>query len=333
MSGESIQVPEALKVMPRMQLAQRSHEVESDIAKFTAIKQVCVIGSVSGLEGHNDGGSVLAGAVADIKQRYNVDVEPTVAGVEGFLEALSNMATVIKRAISDPKAEQAKIKNALWEVRKAVEVYASPAWIGRQEWTNEGDVLVSTPGFLKDVKDIASLRSVLKQVIDKAVSAQGTYSKNDTARQKAAKAVWNETKDWDPKEKTKADLKPLLDKIPAALPDPKAAAGLDKLDINTSNVRLPVIAKASVKEFTDIMSMVYMATSEMFKNEDRMPEALDWEKYKKNKFLVEVNSNEIYMLISAEGDEPGCSMISSAYCQKMKEVAKFLEMWLLRSSK
>ena len=218
-------------------------------------------------------------------------------------------------------------------MRVAIGAYKSDAWINKQEWINVGKVNVQVPGFLKDAGNIDGVRSVLKVVLDRILDANTKAAKNDTARAKAAKSIWSQTKSWKPEEKKDADLKPLLANIPDAMSDPVDAAGLKDLNVSTSGMELPVVSKKQVKDLTALMEMITNASDMMFRNENLLPESLSWEEFEKNQFLVKSKDETIYNLIGAEGDELGCSKITSAYSAKLVPVASFLEMWLLRSTK
>lgn len=326
-------VPAALKAMETEQLNQNLHEVEADIGTLSKALEDRQDPERAGLEGLNSDASTFGPACADLKKRYGVEVEASIGGLEGFLDQLKNMATVIKRAISDPKADQAKVKKALWEVSAAIKAYNSPAWINKQQWINVGKVNVQVPGFLKDINSPEDVETALKLAIGRVVDASAKFCKNDISRVKAAKKIHADTKAWDSAEKTAADLKSLVDTIPDALTGPIEAAGLDSLDTSMSGVELPVIPKTAVGKITALMEMLTKASSDMFKHEDSIPEVFSYEQYAKNKFLVKHNSSEIYNLISSEAEEPGCAKIGTAYYKKFVPVAQFLEMWLLRSTK
>lgn len=326
-------IPPALQEMDKAELIENYHEINDDVIVLEAVVEVCQTEDRGGLEGYEDGGVVFQKAVEHLKERYGTEVEPTLAGLEGFLDELKKVGTAVKRAFSDPKAAQAKVKNALWELSKAKNEYKSPAWQDKQEWINVGKIRVDVPGFLKEANSPEEVGTALKLALKRIVDASEKHSKNDVARHKAAIKVFNATKGWDPKEKTAADAKELLDTIPEPLGNAVADAGLDELNTKLVSIELPAIPKTNVGKVVELMDMLSQASSDMFKHEDTIPEHLGWEQYSKNKFLTEINASKIYNIISSEADEPACGVISSAYYKQFLNVAKFLEMWILRSTK
>ncbi|QBZ70678.1 hypothetical protein pETSU_097 [Edwardsiella phage pEt-SU] len=326
-------IPPALQDMDKAELIENYHELNDDVTVLEAVIDVCQTDDRGGLEGYEDNGPVFTKAVEHLKERYGATVEPTLAGLESFLEELKKVGTAVKRAFSDPKAAQAKVKNALWELSKAKDEYKSPAWQNKQDWINVGKIRVDVPSFLKEANSPEEVGTALKLVIKRIVDASEKHGKNDIARHKAAIKVFNATKGWDPKEKTAADAKELLDSIPEPLGDAVGDAGLNELNTKLVSVELPAIPKTNVVKVVELMDMLSQASSDMFKHEDAIPEHLGWEQYSKNKFLTDINASKVYNIISSEADEPACSVISSAYYKQFLNVAKFLEMWILRSTK
>lgn len=326
-------LPPALVEMDKSELIENYYDINDDITILEGVVEVCQTDARDGLEGYEDGGIVFQQATDHLKTRYGKEIEPTLAGLEGFLDELKKVGTAVKRAFSDPKAAKAQIKEGMYQMDKAKAQYRGAGWQNKQEWINVGKIRLEVPGFLKECNTPEEVGAALKLAIKRVVDASEKYSKNDTARHRAAIKVFNATKSWDPAEKTAADAKELLSTIPDALTGPVAAAGLDELNTKMVSVELPVVAKTNVGKIVDLMDMLSQASIDMFKYESALPESLDYEQYDKNKFLTKHNVSEIYNIISAEGDEPGCSVISSAYYKQFLNVAKFLEMWILRSTK
>lgn len=326
-------LPPALQEMDKTELIESYCDIQDDVSVLEAVVEVCQGEDRGGVEGREDGSPVFIQAAEHIKGRYGKEVEPTLAGMEGFLDELKKVGTAIKRAFSDPKADSAKIKQGLYEINKVGAMYRTPGWINKQQWINVGKVDVQIPGFLKDATSTDDVKTALGLVIKRVVDAVAKHSKNDIARYRAAMKIFNETKKWDPAEKKLEDYKALLKDIPDHLGDGMADSGLKDLNMSLSKAELPAIPKSDVGKLVDLMDMLTKGVSDMYAHESKMPEMLDYEDYAKNKFFAKVHAPEVYQLISAEADEPEGAKISWAYYTKMLPVAKFLEMWLLRSTK
>lgn len=330
-------LPPALQEMDKAELIESYHEINDDVTVLEAVVEVCQTEDRGGLEGYEDGGVVFQKAAEHLKGRYGADVEPTLAGLEGFLDELKKVGTAVKRAFSDPKADKALVKKALFELNKAIDIYKSPAWINKQQWINVGKVNVQVPGFLSEATSPEDVNTALGLVIKRMLDTYAKQTKNELARYRAGIKIFNETKSWNPDEKSASDLAEKLKDIPDVITGGLGDSGLDELNVKMSAKELPAIPKSDVSKVTDLMTKLTDASYELYKLEAPLENCLDYDQWHKNKFLTKVNASEpgraLLDIISDEGAEPEFTKIDKAFYEKFLNVAKFLEMWILRSTK
>ena len=330
-------LPPALQEMDKTELIESYCDIQDDVSVLEAVVEVCQGEDRGGVEGREDGSPVFIQAAEHIKGRYGKEVEPTLAGMEGFLDELKKVGTAVKRAFSDPKADKALVKKALFELNKAIDTYKSPAWINKQQWINVGKVNVQVPGFLSEANSPEDVGTALSLVIKRMLDTYAKQTKNELARYRAGIKIFNETKSWNPDEKSASDLVEKLKDIPDVITGSLGDSGLDELNVKMSAKELPAIPKSDVSKVTGLMTKLTDASYELYKLEAPLENCLDYDQWHKNKFLTKVNASEpgraLLDIISDEGVEPEFTKIDKAFYEKFLNIAKFLEMWILRSTK
>lgn len=88
--------PPALEELSKVDLVENYHNLDKDVTVLEAVVDVCQTDKREGLEGYEDGGVVFQKAVEHLKERYGADVEPTLAGLEGFLGELKHVGGFLK---------------------------------------------------------------------------------------------------------------------------------------------------------------------------------------------------------------------------------------------
>lgn len=339
MSGESIKVPDVLKSMSRSDLVMQSLNVSADIDKLNAIKQVCATNSVSGIEAHGNTDDVLANVVVSVKERYGANIEPTIAGVEGFLDSLKNVLSTIGEALKGKpnKEALAKIKKYLSEASAAVKEYGSDAWLTKQEFYGEGTTKMQVPAGLKGVKGAGDLKGVLSSFLSEVDKMYQAQLSNAIARQKAGLPIFNKFKNKEPSEENLAALAKLMPVKPDAIARPGNGAITGKLSVTLEKGELPVLDKGDVKTVVGIITEIIALVDKWEKQREALfigPSYEDF--YNSNFFEDETDTKAVSDLIHAvewDNASSGCQDILWEYNKVVFPICKFLEMWILNSCK
>ncbi|QYN79938.1 polynucleotide kinase [Kosakonia phage Kc263] len=314
-------------------------EMEGDIVVLERVVEVCQTSERDGMEGYEDNGAVFVNAAGDIKARYEVDIEPTLAGMEGFLDSLKNAFTAIGEKLKgQPKKEHlAKIQKWLFQANDAVKVYSTDKWMNQQTFINVGKTKIMVPTSMADVKDVDGIKKILEMYIKTIEGKQKEYLPNVMARLKAGLAVFNKFERKAEADDAEEQLRKHLPIKPEPLPRIKPS-DLEPL-FNRTMVKseLPVLNKDQVKVVVGIISNLLDTASDLEKQREKAYVGPSWDDFYSSDFFDPiVDSKEVSELAAAcEWDTCTSDLyeISRVYELHMYPVAKFLEMWILQSVK
>lgn len=294
----------------------------------------------AGMENMEDGGAILTAAVVDIKERYGVDVEPTLAGMEGFLDSIKAAFTAIGEKIKgQPNKEQlAKVKKYLFEAEKAFLIYGTDKWINSQKLINVGKVKLQVPSILKDVNSVSDVDSILKLINERVMKAFKNHDSNAGARCRAGLKVFNQFKN-KPEDTDIGELGKALPISPEKIKTGGVAdAGLNDLDTKFVTGEFPVLNAAGIKEMSKVVERVIDVSFFMLKAmegyEDKTLVDSDfWDSDFLDKHLESDSVDAVMACTIYERVTDQLQDIDYMYGQKLLNVCKFLEMWILNSVK
>ncbi len=333
-------LPPAMKELDKADLIENYFELDDDITVLQSVVEVCQTDARDGLEGYEDGGIVFQQAVEHLKTRYGKEVEPTLAGLEGFLDAIKNAFTAIGEKIKgQPNKEQlAKVKKYLFEAEKAFLTYGTDKWINSQKLINVGKVKLQVPVILKDVNSASDVDSILKLINERVLKAFKNHDSNAAARLRAGMKVFNQFKK-KPEDTDIAELGKELPISPEKISTGGAAdAGINNLDTKFVAGEFPVLNAAGIKEISKVVEGIIDVSFHMLKSmegyEDKTLVDSDFwdsdffDKHSESDSVDAVMACTIYDRVTDQLQD-----IDYMYGQKLLNVCKFLEMWILQSTK
>ena len=337
--AEEIVVPEAIAALDRPTLVERVNTIDADISQLEAVKEVCEVGQVGGLESHQDGGELLTNAVANIKANYGVDIEPTVAGVEGFLDSLKTAVAAVGKALKGkPSAESKRlIKNKLSEASAGVKLYTSSEWQGKQEFINVGKAKFATPGIFKDASSVGDVETIFNLISKQVHAALKKHETNIAQRCSAGMKVFNELKGKDPEDKAAIAKLSSVEISPAALTGGVADSGLKNVDTKTATAELPVLNKEAIGKAAALMSKVIGEFQSTWKSIEAVEEKLLFEEdFYDSEFwdehITSGGAGKVWNAVTYDTSHE-LNSIGYAYDAVLFDVAAFLERWILNSVK
>lgn len=295
--------------------------------------------AAAGMEEFADGSELLTAATVDIKERYDADVEPTIAGLEGFLDSLKGgLANLLGKKKEKPSKQQvAVIKKYIHEAEKAFALYGSDKWQSEQKFINVGKTKLQVPAIFGQINSAGDIEAILKLINKRVVDTAEKYFKNDEQRVRAAIKVFNLFKG-KPEDTPITEVDSHLPIKPELLTGGVKDSGIQDVNVKTSAVELPVLNKDGIKEVSKVVDMI-IDTRVFFMNreenyidvlipEDDFYESKFWNNHSSAKQTTAVwNAGTCY------GDTPEFEKISKEYNDKMLTIAKFLEQWVLASVK
>lgn len=314
-------------------------EMESDIGTLEKVVEVCQTPERDGLEGYEDNGTIFVAASADIKQRYGTDVEPTLAGMEGFLDSLKEAFQKVKDMLKkEPtKQQQAQIKKYFFEAEKAFNVYGSDKWQNDQTFINVGKVKLQVPDIFKDINSPKDIENILSLVNKRTVDTSLKYLKNSKERLQAAVKVFNAFKG-KPEDTPVSEVDSFLPIKPEEMKGAVKDSGLDDLDLKLVGVELPVLSKEAIKEVCKVVEQLVDTSVTLIGHDESLIDlsiseddfyASDfWDKHLDTKQCKEIWNAGYYFDSIGE-----FTKVHREYNDKALIIAKFLEMWVLQSVK
>lgn len=295
--------------------------------------------AAAGMEQFIDGSELLTAAAADINERYKVDIEPTVAGMEGFLDSLkSGLVNLLGKKKDQPTKQQiAMIKKYIHEAEQAFALYSSDKWQAEQKFINVGKTKLQVPNIFEKINGASDIESILKLINKRVTDTADKHFKNDEQRIRSAIKVFNLFKG-KPEETPITEVDSHLPIKPELLTGGVKDSGISDVNVKTSTVELPVLNKDGIKEVSKIVDMLldtrvwFMKKEEGYMDilipEDDFYESKFWNNHSSAK-----QTTAVWNAGTAFGDTPEFEKISKEYNDKMLAIAKFLEQWVLASVK
>lgn len=325
----------------RTELIEAQFDMENDIeALDTVITGYKDAGpDAAGMEQFADGSELLTSATVDIKERYDADVEPTIAGLEGFLDSLKGgLANLLGKKKEKPSKQQvAAIKKYIHEAEQAFALYGSDKWQSEQKFINVGKTKLQVPAIFGQINSAGDIEAILKLINKRVVDAADKYFKNDEQRIRAAIKVFNLFKG-KPEDTPITEVDSHLPIKPELLTGGVKDSGILDVNVKTSAVELPVLNKDGIKEVSKIVDMI-IDTRVFFMNREekyidvQIPEDDFYESKFWNNHSSAKQTTAVWNAGTCYGDTPEFEKISKEYNDKMLTVAKFLEQWVLASVK
>lgn len=322
----------------RSELIELKLDMENDIdAMEPVIEKAKSEEDRGGLESLQDGSDFFIKAAEEAKTSYGLDIEPTLAGMEGFLDSLKGAVGKVTQALKGKGSAKAVIKRTVHEARQAVGQYGSSDWQGKQEFINVGKTKVSTPAIFKDVSSVGDVATIVGMITKQTDTAVTKYASNIKQRLAAGTKVLNQFKGKDPKdEKVIADLKDVTI-TPELLKGAVEDSGLKNVSLKTSMVELPVLNKDAVAEASKLLGTVVGQIDKVWTTADTISESLlsDEDIYKMpfwNAVEDGVAFGKVWDAVTYDGARE-IGDISYANTDVMFAIAQFLERWILNSVK
>lgn len=341
--GEDNVVPpeEEVKIAERAEMIEAHFDMQNDIDTLDNVVLKCADEEVrAGIEGLEDNGSIMVAAVADIKERYGAEVEPTLAGLEGFLESIKGAFEKLGEKIKGQpdKSQLAQVKKYLYEAEKAFLNYGTDKWIKGQKLINVGKVKLQVPEILKDIQNPKDAESILDLINKRALDAFKAHDKNTAARVHAGIKIFNQFKK-KPADTDLSELTKVLPIKPEALgTGGSEQAGVKNLDTHFVAGEFPVLNADNIKAICKVVEGILDTAFVMLKSlegyEDKTISETDF--WDSDFFDEHIESDAVEQVIKA------CAYgrctdqlqdIDYMYGQKLLNVCKFMEMWILQSVK
>lgn len=293
----------------------------------------------AGMEQFADGSEMLTLAAGDIKKRYDTDIEPTIAGMESFLGSLKDSLEKIGKMISGKptRHELALVKKHLWEGWKAFRLYTSEEWVKEQTFINVGKTRVQVPAVFSEINSPSDVKTPLTMINSRVDAVHQKVYKNTIERIRAGVKIFNKFKN-SPEDTPVSEGNDLLPIKPDVIKDFIPDTGLDKLDVRFKSVELPVLTKAQIKEVSDLAYLILNHEDHL---SDRTGKAssssIEEENFYRSKFwnknLATNLSGATVEACTWEYSLDQLLKVEKAYQEKMINVLKFLENWILASVK
>lgn len=337
--------PEAnAEAVSRTELLEYKFDMQNDIDTLETVVTAYrdADPDVGGMEQFEDGSELLTNAVTDIKERYGMDVEPTIAGLEGFFGALKDaLGKVVDTLKGKPsKAELAKIKKYFYESRKAVDEYSSPAWLNAQKFINVGKAKLQVPAVFKEVNTAAGMSPIVEQFSKTVLKLNDEHLRNNKARLASGIKIFNALKN-KPESANNAEIDKLITGAgtvkPDALDDVKLNDVKSLINVSLASGELPVLKKDDIpgviKILQDGLGVIDKLTNV---NEDYKMDLITYDDITDSDFWLDAKTPAAMKVIEAvefDHNYHNLDMIEEGYVQQMLVIAKFIEQWVLASVK
>lgn len=328
----------------RAELIEAKFEMQNDIETLETVVETynSTEPDSSGMEQFADGSELLTTAAEDIKERYGVEVEPTIAGMEGFFsklkEGLGKVADTLKGKPN--KAGLAKIKKYFYESRKAVDEYSSPTWLNAQKFINVGNAKLQVPAVFKEVNTADGMRPIVEQFSKTVMKLNDEHLRNNKARLASGIKIFNALKN-KPGSTKDAENDKLIANAGSVKPDALADVKLNDvkslINVSLAPGELPVLKKDDIPGIIKILQDGLNVIDKLVNaNEDYKMNLLTYDDIFDSDFWSDAKSPAAKKVIEAiefEHNYHNLDMIEEGYVQQMLVIAKFVEMWILSSVK
>ena len=292
-----------------------------------------------GCESNSQEQCLLDQVSAYVKETYNEDVTPDVAGMEGFVDKLKEGFKTIKEAFkSKPnKSSLSIIKKDAYQALNAIKVYESDKWLKEQQFINIGNTKFQTPSIFAEIKTVKEAEQVINTIFSKLEQSFNKNIKDAEKRLSVGIGIFN-------KYKNKEYTPELSKEVGGLFPIKPEIEKLNKEDflslLGTGYVpaSIPVLTKESLKDVTKLMKVLGDFSFQMeMKWMDVAESALDYEDFSESVFWEHINNNVVVPLFIATEwhhiDEDALNPVIEVNLKIIFELAKFLENWILYSVK
>lgn len=320
----------------RAELLEAMSDVGEDVKVLEVVLEKANSPELAGSESFAPGSELLVTAVTDIKDRYGVDVEPSISGLEGFFTTLKKMFDGLGKK-TEKKSEAAF--EYIYNADKIVDGYASASFLDGKKF-KEGEVTVTAPAGLgknPDLKQILSTIDKLSAMVEKDAKKYGESSLKNT---QAALRVYNKYAKHAPIEESETEA--LLAKDfpikPEALEHPGFDLYKNKFDIKPVAVTVPALNEESVKEAVEVLLKFSEWVKKIFKYYVEVDKiSLDHAEMAESKFWDSIwDTDEVEQLNESlyfQSSTRNVSDVIDQYDDIIMPIAKFLESWILNSFK
>lgn len=293
----------------------------------------------AGCESNSNEGETLVRTAAYIKGTYGVEVDPTITGMENFVDTLKKGLKAVVKAIKlkPNKATLAVIRTNVTQADKAIELYKSTRWLDDQTFINIGFSKFQTPGVFNELKTVDEYTKVIKDILDKCENDYQNVIKNAERRLSAGLKIFNQFANKQYDEDDVEKLKKLYPIKPDILAIDKESY-LSLIGTGYVHNTVPVLTKDKVKQIADLMKQVSSFVWGLaIKREELIYNALDYSEVMYSDFWVNVSDDVLRELILTveweEIDDKQLEPFTVPVEKIMVEILKFLENWILYSVK
>lgn len=323
--------------MDHSELVEAHFEVAEDVEGIELVLRQSAIPELAGNEAFADGSDMLVSAAAHIHTRYGAVVEPTLAGMEGFLDKLKTLFDVTKEKFKKKSEKKGKIQKYVSEAEKAVNEYKSDAWINKQELINVGKVKLQAPELLATVNTPGDIKTIIDLITKQTVTAFDKHLANDKARIVAATKAFNKVKNLDA-DAPISKLEELLPIKPEEMEGGPKDAGLRDLKLSLKAIEVPVLNKDGIKEACAILDSMLDEVAGFFKKEDSLDDTHIseddwWDSEYLEEHMQTSAARQLWDAGTYYSDIPEYAKIDEEYGKLILAVGKFLESWILKSTK
>ena len=323
--------------MDHSELVEAHFDVAEDVEGIELVLRQAAIPELAGNEAFADGSNMLVTAAAHIHTRYGAVVEPTLAGMEGFLDKLKTLFDVTKEKFKKKSEKKGKIQKYVSEAEKAVNEYKSDAWINKQELINVGKVKLQAPELLATVNTPGDIKTIIDLITKQVVTAFDKHLANDKARIVAATKAFNKVKNLGA-DAPISKLEELLPIKPEELEGGPKDAGLRDLKLSLKAIEVPVLNKDGIKEACAILDSMLDEVAGFFKKEDSLDDTHIseddwWDSEYLEEHMQTSAARQLWDAGTYYSDIPEYAKIDEEYGKLILAVGKFLESWILKSTK
>ncbi|UOX39562.1 hypothetical protein [Aeromonas phage ZPAH34] len=293
----------------------------------------------SGCESFSEQGQRLARIADYIKETYNEEVSPDIAGVESFVEKLKAGFKQVTEALKSKPNKQrlAVIKTAAYEATKAAKVYESTKWLDEQTFINIGNVKFQVPSIFKDVKTLDDAKKIIDGIFKQCETDFNANMKDMEKRLSTGLTLFNKykSKEWD--EKYLQEVKKALP-IKPEISDFDKQAYLELVGTGYVPASIPVLTKDMVKDVSQLMAKLGGLTFKMETDwEIFASDTMDTSDFWDSSFWDNVPEETLTKVWDAVEwhriNDTLFSPMESSISKVLFELVKFLENWILYSVK
>lgn len=323
----------------RADLIEAKFDMENDIDMLDKVIVVAKDPDQAGFESLTDNGEMMVSIASDIKDRYDVEVEPTIGGMEGFLDSLKSAYDKLKEKVKGipSKKVNAQIIKYMHDAEKTFNEYNTEKWQSEQSFKNVGKAKLQAPKVFKDINSISDVETIIKMTTKRAVDIYDRHHSNGKSRLTAGMKIFNAFKG-KPADTPISEVDAMLPIKPELLTGGLVDSGLKDFDTTLTTVELPVLTKANLKEVTDIIDFIiktqigFIESEEEYYDisldEDAFYNGAFWDKHLRTKQAAQVWDATEYHSVIYQMDQ-----IEDTYRNKVLNVAQFLQRWVLASVK